>query len=278
MTILDGKKISQKILAQIKSDLTTVPLPPCLDILLVGDDPASLKYVNLKKTIGQQIGIKINLHTLPTKTNTVTVLNLIHRLNQDKQVTGLIVQLPLPPHLNTNSILYAINPQKDVDGLSPTNLGLLFQNSPKAIVSATPLGIIKLLEEYNIPFDGKNAVIIGRSPMVGLPLLALLKNRHATVTLCHSHTKNLSQICHTADILISATGQPNLVIADFVKKDAVIVDVGYPQGDVDFNAVTPHCSYISPVPGGVGPMTIACLMLNTLNIYKKNESRKKTTN
>ena len=157
-------------------------------------------------------------------------------------------------------------------------MGLLFQNSPQAITSATPLGIVKLLEEYNISFDGKNAVIIGRSPMVGLPLLALLKNRHATVTLAHSHTKNLSSVCRAADILISATGKPKLITPDFVKGNAVVVDVGYPQGDVDFTAVASKCSYISPVPGGVGPMTIACLMLNTLNIYQKNESRKRTTN
>jgi len=274
MTILDGKKTSQKILAQIKSELSTVSPQVELDIVLVGDNPASLKYVNLKQTVGQQIGIKVNIHSLPTKTNTVTVLNLIHRLNQNDKTAGLIVQLPLPSHLNTNSVLNAINPKKDVDGLSPTNLGLLFQNSPKAIVSATPLGIIKLLEEYKISFNGKNAVIIGRSPMIGLPLVALLNNRHSTVTLAHSHTKNLSSVCHTADILISATGKPNLVTPDFVKKDTVVIDVGYPQGDVDFDAAAPQCSYISPVPGGVGPMTIACLMLNILNIYKKNARKK----
>ncbi len=270
MQILDGKITSKKILDQITSDLSAVSIPPRLDIVLVGDNPASLKYVNLKKTIGHQIGIKVNIHTLPKNTNTVTVLNLIHQLNQDHQVTGLIVQLPLPPQLNTSSILHAIDSQKDVDGLSPTNLGLLFQDNPKALVSATPLGIIKLLENYDIPLNGKNAVVVGRSPMVGLPLLALLKNRHATVTLAHSHTKNLSSICKKADILISATGKPNLITADFVKKDAVVVDVGYPQGDVNFDTVAPKCSYISPVPGGTGPMTVACLMLNILKIYKNN--------
>ena len=270
MTILDGKALSQKILAQVKSNLSTVSLKPCLDIILVGDNPASLKYTAQKQKVGKQIGINVNIHRLSVNTNTVTVLNLVHRLNRDEKSTGLIVQLPLPPQLNTNSILNAVLPAKDVDGLSATNLGMLFQNHPRAIPAATPLGIIKLLQEYNIPLVGKNAVIINRSPVVGLPLLALLKNNHATVTLCHSKTQNLSQVCRQADVLISATNQPGLITPDYVKKDAVVVDVGYPLADVDFKSVAPQTSFITPVPGGVGPMTIACLISNLLKIYKKN--------
>lgn len=270
MTILDGRALSQKILTQIKSDLSTISPKLHLDIVLVGDNPASLKYTAQKQKIGQQVSVNVNIHRLPANTNTVTVLNLVHRLNREDKTTGLIVQLPLPPQLNTNSILNAILPAKDVDGLSATNLGLLFQNHPRAIPAATPLGIVKLLQEYNIPLAGKNAVIVNRSPVVGLPLLALLKNDHATVTLCHSKTQNLSQICCQADILISATNKPGLITPDYVKKGAVVVDVGYPLADVGFKSVAPHTSFITPVPCGVGPMTIACLMSNLLKIYKKN--------
>jgi len=247
MTILDGQALSQKILAQIKSQIASISPSLCLDIILVGDNPASLKYTTQKQKIGQRIGLDVNIHRLPTNTNTVTVLNLVHRLNREEKSTGLIVQLPLPPQLNTNSILNAIVPAKDVDGLSATNLGMLFQNHSRAIAAATPLGIIKLLQQYNVPFAGKNAVIINRSPVVGLPLLALLKNNHATVTLCHSQTQNLSQICRQADILISATNQPSLITPDYVKNGAVVVDVGYPSADVDFKSVAPKTSFITPV-------------------------------
>jgi len=269
MTILDGKALSQKILAQVKSNLSTTSLRPCLDIILVGDNPTSLKYTAQKQKVGKQIGINVNIHRLSVNTNTVTVLNLVHRLNRDEKSTGLIVQLPLPPQLNTNSILNAVLPAKDVDGLSATNLGMLFQNHPRAIPAATPLGIIKLLQEYKIPLVGKNTVIINRSPVVGLPLLALLKNNHATVTLCHSKTQNLNQVCRQADVLISATNQPGLITPDYVKKDAVVVDAGYPLADVDFKSVAPQTSFITPVPGGVGPMTVACLFQNVLSVWKK---------
>ena len=271
MTILDGKSLSQKILNQIKSQIANVSPSPCLDVILVGDDPSSLKYVNQKQKTGQEIGINVNIHRLPAKANTVTVLNLVHRLNRDDKCTSLIVQLPLPSQLNTNSVLNAINPAKDVDGLSAVNLGLLFQDHPRAIPAATPMGIMELFKEYKISLAGKNAVIINRSPVVGLPLLAMLKNSHATVTLCHSKTKNLNQICRQADILISATNQPGLVTSDYVKDGAVVIDVGYPAPDVDFKSVAPKTSFITPVPGGVGPMTVACLMLNVLRIHDKNK-------
>jgi len=272
MILLDGQSLSQKIYPELKSAFSHFSSPPRLDIILIGDDPASLKYTALKQKIGQTLGVKVDIHPLASSTNTVTALNLVHRFNQDPGSSGIIVQLPLPSQLNTASILNAIDPKKDVDGLSATNLGLLFQNSPKAIVSATPMAIVKLLEAYQIPLSGKNAVIIGRSSVVGLPLLALLKNLDATVTLCHSKTENLASICRQADILISATNHPALVTADFVKDGAVVVDVGYPQADVDFASVSPRCSYISPVPGGVGPLTIASLFQNLLTVCQKQTS------
>jgi len=275
MIILDGKTLSQKIYPELKSAFSRFSPPPRLDIILIGDDPASLKYTALKQKIGQTLEVKVDIHPLPASTNTVTALNLVHRFNQDPGSGGIIVQLPLPSQINTASVLNAIDPKKDVDGLSATNLGLLFQNSPKAIASATPMAIIKLLEAHQIPLSGKNAVIIGRSSVVGLPLLALLKNLDATVTLCHSKTQNLASICRQADILISATNHPNLVTADFVKDGAVVVDVGYPQADVNFASVSPHCSYISPVPGGVGPMTIISLFQNLLTVCQNQNKNAK---
>jgi len=270
MTILDGKTLSQKILASLKSQILSGNSIR-LDIVLVGDNPASQKYVNQKQKVAQDLGINCQIHSLSASTNTGTVLNKIHLLNKDPASTAIIVQLPLPLQLNSNSIINAIDPQKDVDGLSATNLGLLFQNSPKALASATPKGIIELLSAHSIPLVGKNAVIIGRSSVVGLPFLALLKNADATVTLCHSKTQNLSSVCRRADILISATNHPNLVTADFVKDGAVVIDVGYPTADVDFAAVSPKTSFITPVPGGVGPMTISSLFQNLLEIYQRKK-------
>ncbi len=283
MTLLDGKTLSQKILNSLKPQ---VPVGDSirLDIILVGDNPSSQKYVTQKQKVAQDLGIACQVHRFPSSANTVTVLNKIHLLNRDPASTAIIVQLPLPSQLNAVSIINAIDSQKDVDGLSAANLGLLFQNSPKAIASATPRGIIELLSAYSIPLVGKNAVIIGRSSVVGLPLLALLKNADATVTLCHSKTQNLASICASADILISATNHPGLVTPDFVKQDAVVIDVGYPAGDVDFNAVSPKTSFITPVPGGIGPMTIASLFQNLLDIYQRkqknarNKPRKKRRN
>ena len=274
MTILDGKTLSVKILSTLASKI-----PPRnsirLDVVLIGDNLASQKYVAQKEKIAQKLGFNCQIHRLPASTNTVTVLNKVHLLNRDPDSTAIMVQLPLPSQLNTLSIINAVDPKKDVDGLSATNLGLLFQNSPKAIVPATPRGIIDLLSAHNIPLAGKNAVIIGRSSVVGLPLLALLKNQDVTVTLCHSKTQDLSSICSQADILISATNKPNLVTADFVKDGAVVVDVGYPAGDVDFSAVSLKASFITPVPGGVGPMTIASLFQNLFTIYQNQQKHAK---
>lgn len=278
MILLDGKLVSQKILDSLKQEIETLNLKPRLDIILVGKYPPSIKYVEMKQKKAESIGISGEIHRLPESSTTEEIISLIQKLNQDNQITGLMVQLPLPPQVNTLAVLSSIDPQKDADGLNPTNLGLLFQKKSNGIAAATALGIIKLIDEYHIDLNGKNAVIIGRSPDVSLPLFALLLAKNATVTVCHSHTQNLSKICSHADILISAIGKPKFLGKDFVKKDAVIIDVGYATdpvtgkstGDFDFEAIKDKVSYITPVPGGIGPMTVASLLYNTVQIAKKN--------
>lgn len=277
MILLDGKTTSQKILNSLQQEIIQNNLSPNLDIILVGDDPSSLKYVELKQKKADSIGIGGKIHKLSQTSTTNEVLSLISQLNNDPSVTALMVQLPLPSQINTEQVLLSIKPSKDADGLNPINLALLFQKNSLGIPSATSLGIIKLLEEYNIDLSGKNAVIIGRSPDVSLPLFALLMARNATVTLCHSYTQNMAQITSLADILISSVGKPKFLGAEFVKKDAVVIDVGYatnPQtgktsGDFDFENIKDLASYITPVPGGVGPMTVASLLFNTVDIAKK---------
>lgn len=274
MIILDGKTTSQKILDNLSLEIRNSKLDVRLDIILVGDDPASLKYVELKQKKAEIIGIGGQIHHLPQNSTTDQVVSLINQLNNDSNVTGLMVQLPLPPQINTDQVLISILPHKDSDGLNPINLALLFQKNPSAIASATSLGIMKLIEEYNIDIDGKNAVIIGRSPDVSLPLFAQLMAKNATVTICHSHTKNMAEICQKADILISAIGKPKFLGREYVKKNAVVIDVGYAtdpstgntSGDFDFDAIKDIVSYITPVPGGVGPMTVASLLYNTVKI------------
>ena len=277
MQILDGKTLSEKILSNLSLEIQNSKLDVNLDIVLVGDDPASLKYVELKNTKAASIGIGGQIHRLSQNSSTKEVINLIEKLNKDSSVTGLMVQLPLPSQIDTTQVLMAIDPLKDADGLSPINLGLLFQKKNIAIPSATSLGIMKLLEEYQIDLSGKNAVIVGRSPDVSLPLFAQLMDKNCTVTICHSFTKNLSQITSQADILISAIGKPHFLGREFVKEGAVIIDVGYAidpttgktTGDFDFDQVKDLASFITPVPGGVGPMTIASLFWNTVQIAKK---------
>ena len=273
MILLDGKTTSEKILNGLKTEVSKLSSRPCLDIILVGDNPASKKYVEIKEKKAKEIGISTRLFSFIGEVNTEQIVKKITELNSDPKSSGIMVQLPLSPKLNTPLILNSIDPSKDADGLTATNLGLLFQRNPLAIPSATPLGVIKLLEEYTIEISGKNAVIIGRSPEVGLPLVALLMAQNATVTLCHSFTKDLKTVCQNADILISAVGKGKMITSEYVKKDAVVVDVGLspdPQtgkliGDVDFDSVSPVAGYLTPVPGGVGPMTVASLLLNTYN-------------
>jgi len=276
MQILDGKTLSKKIIDNLSLEIRNSKLNITLDIILVGDDPASLKYVELKNQKASQIGIGGKIHHLPDNSSTKEVIDLITNLNQDQKVTGLMIQLPLPSQIDTTQVLMAIDPKKDADGLSPINLGLLFQKKSSAIPSATSFGIMKLLEEYNINLDGKNAVIIGRSPDVSLPLFAQLMAKNCTITICHSFTKNLSEIASKADIVISAVGKPLFLGREYIKRNAVVIDVGFATdpttgkttGDFDFENIKDLVSFITPVPGGVGPMTIASLLYNTVQIKK----------
>ena len=277
MTILDGKSVSQKILENLSLEIKDSKLDIRLDIILVGNDPASLKYVELKQKKAESIGIGGQIHHLPQTATTSEVISLIDQLNNDSAVTGLMVQLPLPSQINTDRVLISIKPSKDADGLNPINLALLFQKNSFAIPSATSLGIIKLIEAYQINLSGKNAVIIGRSPDVSLPLFAQLMAKNCTVTICHSYTQNLPQVCQNADILISAIGKPKFLGREYVKQGTVVIDVGYAvdpatgktSGDFDFDAIKDLASFITPVPGGVGPMTVASLLSNTTSIARK---------
>lgn len=276
MKILDGKTLSQKIMTSLKEEVSNLNINPILDIIIVGDDSASLKYVAMKQNQASSIGIGGTVHHLDQNSTTEDVLDLVNRLNSDKNVTAFMVQLPLPSQIDTPKVLSLINPQKDADGLNPLNLGLLFQKDSQPIISATALGILKLLEEYNLDLSGKNAVIIGRSSEVAIPLSALFLSKNATTTICHSYTKNLKEICQQADILVSAIGKPRFFTSEYIKKDAIIIDVGFAtdsnnkvSGDFDFDQVSPISSFITPVPGGVGPMTITSLLYNTVQIAKK---------
>jgi len=279
MIILDGQTTSQKILTSLKEKVSQFSFVPNLDIILVGDDPASLKYVELKQKKAESIGISGQIHHLDKNSTTEDIINLINNLNQDPKITGLMVQLPLPNQINTAQVLLSIDPKKDADGLSPINLGLLFQKGQTGIAAATALGIIKLLEEYQIDLSGKNAVIIGRSSEVSLPLFALLLDKNCTITICHSHTQNLINICNKADILISAIGKPNFLGKEYVKPGAVVVDVGFATdpntgkttGDFDFDQVSSVAGFITPVPGGVGPMTVVSLLANTVSIAQNRD-------
>ena len=282
MEILDGRDISREILNKISFDIVKLKEEgkrvPRLDVILVGDDYGSIKYVGMKEKVGKEVGMLVQIHHLDEKVNTLDIVNLIDLLNKDENVDGLMVQLPLPSHIDKHLVLESIKPSKDVDGLTPTNLGKLFQKDPSAIAPATPLGIVKLLEAYNIKIFGKRVVILGSSTIVGKPLAAVMLEKNATVTLCNSHTVNIEDVSRTADILVSAIGKPELVKAEFLKKDCVLVDVGsnkHPEtgklvGDVDWSSVQGIPSYITPVPGGVGPMTIACLMLNLMRCYRSD--------
>ena len=283
MKILDGKHTSQKILDDISSKVERIALDgkrvPRLDLILIGDNFASVKYVQIKKKKAKELGIECQIHRLEENPTTEEVVNIVKTLNAFDKVDGFMVQLPLPDHIDTNIVLESINPRKDVDGLTSVNLGRLFQNDPKAIPSATPLGIMRLLDEYKIELSGKKVVILGSSNIVGVPLGAMMLRRDATVTICNSKTPNIQEVAKSAEILISATGVPLLVNSEFLKEGVVVVDVGsnkHPDtgklvGDVDWEGIQGLPSYITPVPGGVGPMTVASLMLNLMNCYEENE-------
>ena len=271
--IIDGKKISKEIKDELKekvSALAAEGIEKCLAVIQVGADPASSVYVNNKKKACEYIGIRSLAYELPAETTEEELLELIRELNGRADVDGMIVQLPLPAQINEERVLLAIDPAKDVDGFHPMSVGNLSIGRP-GFVSCTPAGIIQLLKRSGIEISGKECVVIGRSNIVGKPMGMLLLRENGTVTICHSRTKDLRQVCKRADILVVAIGKPLFIDETYVKEGAVVIDVGIHRdennklcGDVDFERVAPHCSAITPVPGGVGPMTIAMLMQNTV--------------
>ncbi len=292
MEILDGKKLSLTIQEEIKTEVTHIKSlnlrAPKLSAVLVGNNPASEAYMRNKVRSCDRVGFDSDLIRKPDTVTQQELLQTVDALNNDDGVDGFIVQLPLPEHIDDNEILLAINPEKDVDGFHPYNFGCMAQGLP-CYIPATPFGIMLMLERYKIETSGKNVVVIGRSNIVGTPMSILLSRKqkvgNATVTLAHSRTKNLKEICLNSDILISALGKPFFVTHDMVKEGAVIIDVGINRiddltrksgtrlvGDVDFEKVAPKASYITPVPGGVGPMTVSSLMMNTLKAYKRTHS------
>lgn len=273
MKILDGKAVSLKVKESVKvraEELKKFGVEPTLAVILVGEDKASQTYVRAKEKACNEYGIKSVAHRLSENTTQAELLALINVLNLDDSIHGILVQLPLPKHIDTNTILATIDPAKDVDGFHAVNVGKLVSGLD-GFVPCTPLGVMEILKEYDIEVAGLNAVVIGRSNIVGKPMANLLLNASATVTVTHSKTKNLKEICKNADLIVAAIGKPFFLKADMVKDGAVVVDVGINRlddgrlvGDVDFDEVAPKCSYITPVPGGVGPMTIAMLLNNTI--------------
>ena len=289
MKLIDGKETARVIKSEIAVEVDKMidngEDGPHLAAVLVGDDPASQTYVRGKEKACKEVGMMSSLYKFPSEVSEKEILDVVDYLNNDDQIDGFIVQLPLPDHIDEKKVIERINPAKDVDGFHPQNFGRMALNLP-AYLPATPYGIIQLLERYKIETKGKNCVVLGRSHIVGSPISILLSRKaypgDATVTVCHSRTNNLKKIASQADILIVAMGQPEFVTADMVKKDAVVIDVGIHRvpsdktksgfkliGDVKFDEVSKKASFITPVPGGVGPMTIVSLLLNTLKAHKK---------
>jgi len=277
--IIDGKKMAEDIYTELKEEVKNLEDKPGLAVILVGDDPASLVYVRNKERACKRLGLNYRLMRFPQSADKNEILSTIESLNSDKEVNGIIVQMPLPEHLDPFEIVFAIDPLKDVDGLHPDNLGRLLSGKPR-IIPCTPLGVIELLKRENIDIRGKNAVIVGRSNLVGKPLFHLLLSLDATVTVCHSKTTDLKEETSRADILVCAAGVPKLISADMVKKGATVIDVGINRvgdklvGDVDFENIVGIASAITPVPGGVGPMTVAMLMKNVITAYKLQKGKR----
>lgn len=279
--IISGKELATKLRSKMQDhvkDITKVfGETPCLAVILVGDNPASQSYVKGKSKACEEIGIKNMTIKLPTNVSEQELLQTIDELNINPEVNGILVQLPLPAHIDEHRVMNCIAPEKDVDGFHPVNVDALYTSKHNGILPCTPKGIIHLLNENDIQIAGKNAVVIGRSNIVGLPVAKLLLDNNATVTVCHSRTKDLAKITSEADILIVAIGKPKFVKADMVKPGAVVIDVGVNRvdgklvGDVDFDNVEYRVKAITPVPGGVGPMTITCLMENTIECFLKQK-------
>lgn len=285
--ILSGKAVAQKIQKQITQIITTLPSPPGLAVVLVGNHPSSRSYVHMKQLASAQVGIRSSVNHLPKAISEADLLEVIEALNHNKEVDGILVQLPLPSHISSLKMIELVNPHKDVDGFHPFNMGKLLLGLEDGFVPCTPLGIQTLLKRCQIPVEGKHVVIVGRSQIVGKPLAALLMQNkpgaNATVTVAHSHTENLISLTRSADILIAAVGIPRFITKEMVKRGAVVIDVGinregdatHPKGyrligDVDFKEVEEKCSAITPVPNGIGPMTVAMLLSNTLLSYQRS--------
>lgn len=272
MYIMDGKETSRELKEVIKAKVITLTTKPKLLVILVGEDPASKIYVASKEKACKACGISAQTITLDGNVSQKEVIDVIEQANKDKSINAILVQLPLPDHINTQAVINAIDPLKDVDGLTSVNQGKLFLGQD-GLVPCTPKGVIHLIDKYNVDLTGKNALVIGRSLLVGKPLAILLLGKNATVTIAHSKTKNLKELCLGADVIVSSVGRPKLVTADMVKEGAIVIDVGINRvhgtivGDVDYLNVCDKCARITPVPGGVGPMTIACLLENVLECY-----------
>ena len=276
--IIDGKELAKKIRANLKiecEELKKKNINSKLAVIMVGEDPASKVYVRNKSKACEDVGIEYEEYLLDVNTTQKELIELIEKLNNDKTINGILLQSPIPSNLDINEAFRTISPQKDVDGFNPINVGKLVLNQD-TFVSCTPYGIMKMFEEYDIDLTGKNVVILGRSNIVGKPLIHCCLNKNATVTSCHSKTQNIAQKAKEADVLISAIGKSNFVTADMVKDGAVVIDVGINRldngkitGDVDFESVKEKASYITPVPGGVGPMTIAMLMNNVIKATRR---------
>lgn len=277
--IIDGKKVSEYVREEIREQVAALSKKgksTGLAVIIVGNDSASRVYVNNKKKACAQVGIQSYEYALPEDTTTQQLLKLIEKLNGDKWVDGILCQLPLPKHIDENTVIKAIDPDKDVDAFHPINTGHIMIGD-YSFLPCTPAGIMEMLKYYGISADGKECVVIGRSNIVGKPMAILLLEANGTVTVCHSHTENLAEVARRADILVSAVGRANFVTADMVKDGAVVIDVGMNRnadgklcGDVDFDGVKEKCSYITPVPGGVGPMTVTMLLKNTVTVSENH--------
>jgi methylenetetrahydrofolate dehydrogenase (NADP+)/methenyltetrahydrofolate cyclohydrolase len=284
MTILDGKKLSDKIRSEVKNDVQTLQqkgITPGLAVVLVGSDPASAAYVNMKSKACKKAGIYSIAHEMPDTISQENILEIIHMMNKNPNIDGILVQLPLPKHVDTTAILEAIIPEKDVDGFHPYNVGRVVAGLD-GFIPATPYGVMELLKEYDIDPQGKNVCVVGASNIVGKPMATLLLNANATVDICHIYTKDLRAHTLNADIICVGVGVVNLIKEEMVKDDAIIIDIGINRldsgklvGDVDYQNVSPKCSYITPVPGGVGPMTIAMLLKNTIKSAQMRKQENK---
>lgn len=286
-TLIDGKEVANRVREGLKAEiaeLTAAGHTPGLAVVLVGEDPASQVYVGSKVKACAELGLYSQKWALPAETTQDELVELIHKLNADDRIHGILVQSPPPPHIDEEAVILNIDPRKDVDGFHPVNVAKLVLEEEEGFVPCTPLGCMELLKAYGIETAGKHAVVVGRSMIVGKPMANLLvaKKANATVTIAHSRTKDLPGLCRAADIIVAAVGRPEMIKADFVKEGAVVIDVGINRipdaarprgyrivGDVDFEAVKDRCSYITPVPGGVGPMTIAMLMANTVKACRQ---------